>query len=339
MVCPLRISGSHDTKPTDPETFFDEDDLKRAEQHELSTAQLKWYIDKRTDMMDGPSDDDGYKLFLQEYPTTFDEAFKHAGGKFFSKVERTELPTLRKTQKYEERWKNPVEGHEYVIGADMGGGVDRDYTVVEIIDITDKEQVCEWRSKLTAPEEVGKIAAAYGAEYNGAMIVPESNNHGGILITYLKANYPVSRIYRQEKIRSKDRKKSMEYGWFSAASGSASKFHLCDHGRAVLNRGLKFYSRALEQELLSFEEKESEGDSKVKKLAAPTGEHDDCVIAFMLGLYAVPRIFAQPQKSAKLEIDSPSYMSFKFARELAIKPHRYKAGQLIGNGFMISGRV
>jgi len=322
-----------------PETYFDPEDREFQQTYSLTDGQLYWYLQKMREMMDGPSDDEGYKLFLQEYPTTFDEAFKFSGGKFFSSVDRTDLSILDKRSKHERMWKLPTSGHDYSIGIDMGGGVGLDYTVIEVIDLTSGEQVLEWRSNLTQPEFIGPRVAEYGKLYNTAMLVPESNNHGALLIDYLKKNYPIHKIFRQEKIRSKGIKKSLEYGWFTS---DKAKFHLCDHGRTVLGRGFKFYSRILEEELQSFEEKESMGESRAKKLSAPRGEHDDTVIAFMLALYGVSRLFTPTVIDPYAGPKEPAELSFDGALALAqstARGKRYRPGFPLNGGFSVSGVV
>ena len=325
--------------PPPAEFEFDAEDIEFQDTYSLEPSQTFWYLNKMREMMDGPSDDEGYKLFLQEYPTTFDEAFKFSGGKFFTSVERTDLSIVDKTSKYERVCKKPLPEHDYSIGIDIGGGVGLDYTVIQIIDLTEGEQVLEWRANLIQPEFIGPRVVEYGRRYNNATLIPESNNHGYLLIDYLKRNYQINKIFRQERVRTKGVKRSIEYGWFTS---DKAKFHLCDHGRTVLGRGFKFYSRILEEELLSFEEKETQGESRVKRLSAPKGEHDDCIIAFMLALYGVSRLFTPKTLSSYEQPSEPVALSFTGARDLAIangRGRKPRAGFPLGNGYNISGVV
>lgn len=327
----------HNDTPLQLDEYYD--DEKRQKDNDLSDAQMKWYLDKRRDMVDTHTDEEGYRLFLQEYPTEFSEAFKFSGGAFFPAVVREDITPIKTIPKYEMRFRNPIPGHKYNIGVDVGGGVGLDSSVIEIVDVTIGEQVLEWRSNMILPENLGEVVVRYAREYNKAHVIPESNNHGAVLITYLKANYSTHLIFQQERIRTKGVKRSNEFGWFTS---DKAKFHLCDHGRAVLQRGVSFYSRVLEAELQTFEEKESDGESRVKKIGAQQGYHDDTVIAFMLALYGVNRFF-HPKREKKFQPDdAPALMSFRHAQELAqyaAKGRKFHPGASLNRGYAISGAV
>jgi hypothetical protein len=296
---------------SDDEPLSDED-LERMQVHHLSLEQILWYRDKREDMMDGPDDLEGYRLFLQEYPSTIDEAFQSSGGKLFPNTSRTELPDLPKKLPYSIQYKPSVPGHEYFAGIDSSGGVGRDYFVCDIVDATLNEQVFQWRSNLIVPDKAIAMITPYLRMYNEAFVTPEANNHGHVIIRYLRANYPTNRIWRQTKYRSQVGRKTTEYGWVNSQQ---SKKDMVNYLRAHLRRGFRYYSEASERELQAFEETE-EG-----KLQAPQGETDDCVIGLGLALMGVEKLFA-PRRINKMKPVEKHDFSWQKMKDLALQNQR-----------------
>lgn len=75
-------------------------------------------------------------------------------------------------------WKQPVDGHRYIIGIDASRGDAADRSSIEIIDIDGRdengipiiEQVGEYLGKKTG-DEIGEIAYNYGRLFNDALII------------------------------------------------------------------------------------------------------------------------------------------------------------------------
>ena len=74
-------------------------------------------------------------------------------------------------------WKEPMIGHEYIIGCDCAEGVgkDGDNSCFEIIDATSLEQVAEFYSNLVPPNVFAQIINQIGLYYNTATVVVENN--------------------------------------------------------------------------------------------------------------------------------------------------------------------
>lgn len=96
-------------------------------------------------------------------------------------------------------WKQPYEGHRYVLAVDNSRGSSDDATALEIIDldgIDDDgvpciEQVAEYNGKLTG-DIIGEIAYNYGMLYNQAFIIVEDIGGYGsaTLLTLMNLKYP-----------------------------------------------------------------------------------------------------------------------------------------------------
>lgn len=96
-------------------------------------------------------------------------------------------------------WKEPIQGHRYIMGIDNSRGDAADRTAIEILDIDGVdddgtpclEQVLEYHGKMTG-DDVGELAYKYGKMYGDAFCVVECI--GGVgdatVLMLLRLNYP-----------------------------------------------------------------------------------------------------------------------------------------------------
>lgn len=74
-------------------------------------------------------------------------------------------------------WKFVDYSKNYLITADIARGDGSDYSTFHIFDVETLEQVAEYKGKI-GTREFGRMLAAYGHEYNTALIVPDNKNIG-----------------------------------------------------------------------------------------------------------------------------------------------------------------
>lgn len=74
-------------------------------------------------------------------------------------------------------WKFVNYNKNYLITADIARGDGSDYSTFHIFDVETLEQVAEYKGKI-GTREFGRMLAAYGHEYNTALIVPDNKNIG-----------------------------------------------------------------------------------------------------------------------------------------------------------------
>jgi len=87
-------------------------------------------------------------------------------------------------------WEPPIEGHKYVIGADVSRGDSDDYSAFVIIDTLTNNIVGDFKGK-TPPDKFADMLVQYGTIYNMAMICQELNAVGAACATQLKSSkYP-----------------------------------------------------------------------------------------------------------------------------------------------------
>tara|TARA_R100000406_G_scaffold59362_1_gene41127 strand:+ start:741 stop:2312 length:1572 start_codon:yes stop_codon:yes gene_type:complete len=78
-------------------------------------------------------------------------------------------------------WKEPREGHEYVLVADVARGDGSDFSVAHVFDTHSMEQVAEYQGKVT-PDMFAPLLYSIAGEYNNALLVIENNSLGiGVL--------------------------------------------------------------------------------------------------------------------------------------------------------------
>jgi hypothetical protein len=74
-------------------------------------------------------------------------------------------------------WSEPIEGHRYILGADVARGNGEDYSTIVILDVNTMEQVLEYQGKVR-PDKLGEIADYYGKMYNAFIVVDITGGYG-----------------------------------------------------------------------------------------------------------------------------------------------------------------
>jgi len=161
-------------------------------------------------------------LIKQEFPETAREAFLSSGRRIFNpeKLEemlenvreplavgeltddKAEIRFVRNPQGPLTIWKDVKPGREYLIAADIAGGVHdnanaivpqdrrikdkRAFSVGAVFDRASWEVVAEIRLR-NDPGDFGRMLCTLGERYNWAILIPEANNHGAATIEAMKA--------------------------------------------------------------------------------------------------------------------------------------------------------
>jgi len=74
-------------------------------------------------------------------------------------------------------WKEPVQGHKYIMGVDVSRGDSEDFSSIQIIDFDDREQVLEYVGKIP-PDSLAEIAYKWGLMYNAFCVVDITGGMG-----------------------------------------------------------------------------------------------------------------------------------------------------------------
>lgn len=223
------------------------------------------------------------RLFKENYPISLEECFQSTGYGVFREV------NFVKTEAWHalDPWTmvlgdHPKVGQAYVCGADIAGGVGRDYSVLEMFTADTGEQVLEYRNNMIQPDRFGEKAIELCTRFNLAYINPESNNHGAAFIAKLiekkldgTSHYPTNRIHRS-KLAPSLRTAPTEFARisdFGTYVTEQRKEIIIDTLRRGIRGDLTIHSETLKLEMASFVE-QSNGT-----MGADNGCFDDTVMA------------------------------------------------------------
>lgn len=279
---PLTEEEKHEVMLSLSDEFQEPEMLKRG----LTLEQIAWRREKIEEL------DSDLREFKQEYPITLDECFQSTGFSLFQNVKYE--PRDDWTRISPQLWMLDDEfklarDNLYTIGADVSGGVGRDRSVAQIINITRNEQVGEWVADNCPPDVFALKLKSLGEQLNNAFITVESNNHGGSTLTVLKNVYPKYLIFSQKK----ETDQYLQYGFNTT---SKTKPLILNNLRKEFTDGFVIHSPALKDELGTFVEKDT------GKLEAEEGCFDDRVMALAVGLMGAQKahLSANLQTAVKL---------------------------------------
>jgi len=171
-------------------------------------------------------------------------------------------------------WKEPMIGHEYIIGCDCAEGVgkDGDNSCFEIIDATSLEQVAEFYSNSVPPNVFAQIINQIGLYYNTATLVVVNNAIGGAVLNSLSNDMGYEAIYYESK-------KTLTKLGIKMSPSNRPIFLEAMQNR-LMNGSVKVNSIRLINELKTFIY-----SPQKKRAEAIKGKHDDAIMALCLALY------------------------------------------------------
>lgn len=253
----------------------------------LSPAQVKWRRQKRTHLKG---------LFLQEYPEDPIACFLRSGECYFDHATLDRLlagaarPTRRRAGSgWELEWREPEDGHRYVIGADPSEGVSGgDPAAAYCLDMRAAEIVAGLHG-LWRPHEFGERLAELGRRYHHAVIAPEVNNHGHAVLETLnrQIHYPTTKLFRRRIRDSVTRRMTEKLGWRTDSVTRPTM--LANLAKTLDADSFQVADADLIAECRTFLRTKSE------KYEAGPGAHDDRVMAMAIALEARANAPAEPR--------------------------------------------
>lgn len=290
--------------------------------HSLDDDQLMWRREKQKEFVSNPD------KFYQEYPLTDSEAFLSSGNPRFNIKQLIKMEEdCRESQTVElyekdmivpkpvqnaplKVWKQPQDGHAYVIGADVAEGIGGDYSVASIIDKDNQETVARWRGDCQ-PAEFGEILEQLGRWYNHALIGVEINNHGLTTVQRL-VDMGYDALYRKEKgIDERYQEYTSKLGW---RTDIRSKPLMIDGlAEAIAMGKILDYDRVFVNECMTYVTDER------GKTNAQDGCHDDTVMATAIAYQLFEWTDVNKQKLSIRSTYPASYMEKRRANQVLIK--------------------
>ena len=224
------------------------------------------------------------ELFMQEYPSTPEEAFIASGRPVFNTAsvrkylnhakEGTKVEFLQDDTGYAEIWQPPKSGEFYVIGGDVAEGkIEGDYSVAQVLD-SNCNVVAMWYGHID-PDLFGYELVKLARFYNDAYLGVESNNHG---LTTLKSiqKYDYWNLYFAKIYDRFSDSITKKLGW--QTTSKTKPMAIDKLAEFVRDFHIGISSKITIQELLTYIIEENGSTN------AQTGCHDDCVMSLAIAL-------------------------------------------------------
>lgn len=229
-------------------------------------------------------------------------------------------------------WDPPKDRGEYVIGADPSEGKVRDkgagkrkfnylddrpdYSAAIVLELQTGLHVASWHGYVP-PEQFAAVIAALGMHYNNALIVPEINGPGLVLVTTLSETLHYPNLYRTRLFNVYDRDLHVaQWGWRTTAD---SRQMLVSRINEAVNPGRLFTrDRGLISELRTMEF-DDQGNPRAR------GKNkDDRVLAFGMALQGRFERLGGLQEAPEKKTDARAFddqMHTRIQKKLEDKQH------------------
>lgn len=203
----------------------------------------------------------------------------------------------------------------WIVSIDIGGGLQQDFTVITIIDPRTKRLKAVFRSNsILSDELIDLVENMVDSFLPNAVIVPERNSLGiPILDRMTKSNIIRPRLYYEVKDRMAERKigdpRKNEMGKFKTRVQVYGQVTDKNSRNIMFNEILAYMVENEPDAIISpelFNELKTLERNNRGRIEARQGGHDDVVMAWLIGLYA---LMYGKNISKFVKLTAPSYMN------------------------------
>jgi len=174
-------------------------------------------------------------------------------------------------------YSQPNKEKLYVLGVDSSEGViGGDFSVLHCWDRMSGEEIFNFRNILP-PDRLAILADKWGRIYNNALMVPEVNNHGIVVVNKLKELMYPNFYYRPAKYETAGGMFSDKIGW--RTSVATRPIVIDDFAKAIRDKELTIHSKILLDEMSVFVY-----DNNNREAPIDSTYHDDTIFAAAVGL-------------------------------------------------------
>jgi hypothetical protein len=187
------------------------------------------------------------------------------------------------------QWKEPIQGHRYIMGVDVSRGDSEDFSSINIVDFDDREQVVEYIGKIP-PDDLAAIAYKWGILYD-AFIVIDITGGMGIATSRKLQELNYKHLYI-DGVNTQNiweyNKKAMEK--IPGLNFNNKRTQIVAAFEEQVRKGFAIRSTRLLNELNTFVYINGRPDHM-------KGAHDDSIMSLSMALYAGDMCFNQLQKN------------------------------------------
>ncbi len=186
-------------------------------------------------------------------------------------------------------FKEPENGHKYVMGVDVSRGDSEDFSSIEIIDFDEREQVLEYVGKIP-PDVLAEIAYKWGSMYNAYCVVDLTGGMGVSTARKLQemgyqSGFYVDGIDTSNKWKYDPKANEKIPG----INFNSKRVQIIAAFEEAVRHGFKVYSSRLYNEMNTFIYINGRPDHQ-------KGHHDDCIMGISMALYVAEKSFQSLEK-------------------------------------------
>lgn len=187
------------------------------------------------------------------------------------------------------QWKEPIQGHRYIMGVDVSRGDSEDFSSINIIDFDESEQVAEYIGKIP-PDDLASVAYKWGILYDAYIVIDITGGMGVATSRKLQElNYKSLYVEGSNPMNIWDySKKSVEK--IPGLNFNNKRTQIVASFEEQLRKGFKVRSSRLLNELNTFVYLNGRPDHM-------KGAHDDSIMSMSMALYIGDMSFSQLQKN------------------------------------------
>lgn len=186
------------------------------------------------------------------------------------------------------QWKEPVQGHKYIMGIDVSRGDSEDYTTFTIVDFETREQVLEYLGKVP-PDVVAEIAFKWATMYS-AFIVIDITGGMGVSTSRKLQELGYKNLY-VEGVNAADKWKynPKTLDKIPGLNFNNKRVQIVASFEEALRHNFEIRSTRLLNELNTFVYINGRPDHQ-------KGQHDDLIMAIAMAIYVGENSFTQLEK-------------------------------------------
>ena len=186
-------------------------------------------------------------------------------------------------------FKEPENGHKYVMGVDVSRGDSEDFSSIEIIDFDQREQVFEYVGKVP-PDVLAEIAYKWGSLYSAYCVIDLTGGMGVSTARKMQEmSYPggfyVDGVDPSNKWKFDPKMNEKIPG----INFNSKRVQIISAFEEAVRHGFKVYSSRLYNEMNTFIYVNGRPDHQ-------KGHHDDCIMAISMALYVAEKSFQSLEK-------------------------------------------
>lgn len=187
------------------------------------------------------------------------------------------------------QWKEPLEGHRYIMGVDVSRGDSEDFSSINIIDFDEREQVLEYVGKIP-PDDLASICYKWGLLYD-AFIVVDITGGMGIATTRKLQEMNFKNLYidgiNTQNVWEYDKKKLEK---IPGINFNNKRTQIIAAFEEQVRKGFAIRSTRLLNELNTFVYINGRPDHM-------KGAHDDSIMSLSMAIFAGEISFSQLSKN------------------------------------------